>query len=152
MGLIKTILSREDCKYPTRIKASVSYLKKVHKSLKNLVQDIKKTIFDMQQLEISLSNYASKRSSSEKRKIKIKIRKKMDDLTKQLEDLDEAIAKFYKIDTLRKDYTNQEKRYLEELQKFWHSIDLDTLPPDKWSIIVKIVVDNNLKNARLLTG
>ena len=149
MGLIGKILSR---KSKGRVKVDVHYIKKVHKLLKRAVEDIQKTAVELNALEKALIDLKGREKSREFRIIKTKLTNKEENLTERLKKLDEAVAMYFKIDNLGDNYSNEIKPYLGELQKYWHSIKLESLSPEQWSTMVKIIVENNLQNARLLIG
>ena len=153
MELIKNILSRQKnyCfeRKLDKIKASISHIKKTEEALRKSVKEIRELVKDMVPVEKALRDLGTVKTS-ESKSFKSKINKRYKELEKALKRLDKAAAMYYKIDDTRNDYTDEEKKYLGELQKYWHSIKLDFLPSENISMITDIVIKNNLQNARYL--
>lgn len=145
MGLIKQIMSR---KPKHKIKADIKYLDKVNKKLRKSVDAVNRIVTEITALERSLS--ASK--GRDAKRVKAQIANKKKSILKSLKNLEEAVSLYFKIDDIRTDYSEEEKNHLGELQKYWHSIKLERLPPKIWSEIVEVIVENDLQNARLLFG
>ncbi len=147
MGLISKILCRKPKK---KVKADIKYLKRVHVILKGAIENIKKLAEELNESQRLLTDLDGKQKGVKSLRTKAMSKEKL--LVQELKKLDDAVDMYFKIDEFRPDYTDQEKRYLGELQKYWHSICLDELPPEQWSIITRLVVSQNLQHARYLTG
>lgn len=135
MGLIREILTRKE---KCRIKATIPYMEKTQKLLKEAVEEVSETSEQLYKAE------------QWKRKNSIQIRKLAAKLIRGLKRLDVASGMYFKIDAVRTDYGEEEKLYLEELQKYWHSIKLSNLPTSQWGLIAKTMIKHNLKNAKVL--